>query len=177
MGQYGRVFYVYAGREKMKRSLLVLIAVASLSILLGGCSNFSMNDPEGFAPLKRKGGGPYRAVSPEGMVFRVRTVKPEPEKELEFWKETLYHQLEKEGYEQVGDAKQFDTKNSAGVLYLWGLRHAGTDYLYMTAIVEAGKKLLVAESAAEAPVFLKYRDAIEKSLASISIKRQTKGNN
>ncbi len=154
----------------MKRALFAVISAGLLSLLLVGCSPFSMEDPEGFAPLKQKGSGVYRAVSPEGMVLTVRTVKPEPEKELDFWKETLYHQLEKEGYEQVGDEQQFETKNSTGVLYLWGLRYGGTDYLYVTAIVEAGKKLLVAESAAEAQVFQKYRESIEKSLSSISIK-------
>jgi hypothetical protein len=154
----------------MKRVLFVIISAGLLSILLVGCSRFSMEEPVGFAPLESKRGAPYRAVSPEGMLLTVRTVKPEPEKELDFWKETLYHQLEKEGYEQVGDEEQFDTANSTGVLYVWGLRYGGTDYLYLTAIVEAGKKLLVAESAAEVSVFQKYRESIEKSLASISIK-------
>ena len=154
----------------MKRVLFAIISAGLLALVLVGCSRYSIEEPEGFAPLERKRGAPYRAVSPEGMLLTVRTVKPEPEKELDFWKETLYHQLEKEGYEQVGDEEKFDTANSTGVLYLWGLRYGGTDYLYLTAIVEAGKKLLVAESAAEAQVFQKYRESIEKSLSSISIK-------
>jgi hypothetical protein len=57
------------------RRLLLPLGLALL-VLTVSCSRLSVVPPDGFAELK--GGRSYRAVSPEGMLYRVRSIKNEP---------------------------------------------------------------------------------------------------
>ena len=77
----------------MKKSLLFLTAgCLSLILFLSGCQTVSVqaDTPEGFADISESADYysdvvPYRAISPEGVIFRVRSVDNYPEKGIDFW--------------------------------------------------------------------------------------------
>jgi len=148
----------------MKRFLLPL-AIVSLAFTVS-CSRLSVTPPEGFAELKSR--GTYRAVSPEGMLYRIRTVKNKPQKDLEFWSEALETHLSKEGYRLNGDPRHFQNGSWAGLSFEWVLPPYGNDsYLYLTALIVSDKTITLAEATAPYSVFIRYRQPLLDSLASI----------
>lgn len=144
----------------------VLLPLALISLLLTiSCSRFSVMSPQGFAELEGK--RTYRAISPEGMLYRVRIEKNVPRKDLEFWGEALANHLVKEGYRLNGKAQSFTSGDREGVSYEWVLPYGNQSYLYLTALIVTDKTITLAEAAAAYPVFIRYRQALLDSLAGI----------
>jgi hypothetical protein len=151
----------------MRRPLLSL--GLALLVLTVSCSRFSVVPPDGFAELK--GGRSYRAVSPEGMLYRVRSIKNEPKKNLSFWGEALENHLVKEGYRPSGAAQSFTSGDREGLYYEWILPSGHESYLYLTALLVTDRTITLAEAAAPHPVFIRYRQTILDSLSSIRPRR------
>jgi hypothetical protein len=147
-----------------------LLASSLISLLLTvSCSRASVTPPEGFAELKDR--QTYRAISPEGMLYRIRSVKNDPRKELEFWGEALENHLVKEGYRLNGKARSFTSGDREGLSYEWVLPYGNESYLYLTALVVTDKTITLAEATAPYSVFIRYRQALQDSLDSIRPRR------
>jgi hypothetical protein len=151
----------------MRRLLLPLSL--GLLVLTASCSRLSVVPPEGFAELT--GERSYRAVSPEGMLYRVRSIKNEPRKALSFWGEALENHLIKEGYRLSGEARSFQSGEREGLYYEWVLPYGNESYLYLTALLVTDRTITLAEAAAPHPVFMQYRQALLDSLAGIRPRR------
>lgn len=151
----------------MRRILLPLSL--GLLVLTVSCSRLSVVPPEGFAELK--GRRSYRAVSPEGMLYRVRSIKNEPQQDLSFWGEALENHLSKEGYRPSGEAQPFESGDQEGLYYEWVMPSGNESYLYLTALLVTDRTITLAEAAAPHPVFIQYRQALLDSLASIKPRR------
>jgi hypothetical protein len=148
----------------------VLLPVALICLLLTvSCSRLSVTPPDGFAELK--GRRSYKAISPEGMLYRIRSVKNDPRKELEFWGEALENHLVKEGYRLNGKAQSFTNGDREGVSYEWVLPYGNESYLYLTALIVTDKTITLAEATAPYSVFIRYRQALLASLDSIRPRR------
>jgi hypothetical protein len=147
------------------------IAFAAAVLALASCTSLAQK-PEGFAEVSpwQVAAAQYKAVSPEGMIYRVRTLKNYPVQTLEFWASALKNHLEKEGYRSVSDGQPFEAGESPGMLFEWAMPYGNQSYIYITAIVVAEKKIAVAEAAAEHTIYYKYREALLESLASITIR-------
>jgi hypothetical protein len=150
------------------RRLMFPVVLAAL-ILTVSCSRPSAPLPEGFAELK--GGRSYRAISPEGMLYRIRSIKNKPRKDLEFWGQALENHLVKEGYRLNGDARSFESGDRAGLSYEWVLPYGNESYLYLTALIVADRTITLAEAAAPYPVFIRYRQSVLDSLSGIRPRR------
>ena len=150
------------------RRLLMPLGLA-LMLLAVSCSWISVVPPEGFAELK--GGRSYRAISPEGMLYRVRSIKNEPQKDLSFWGDALENHLSKEGYRSSADAQSFESGDREGLYYEWILPAGNESYLYLTALIVTERTITLAEAAAPHPVFTRHRQALLDSLTGIRPRR------
>ena len=151
----------------MKRFLLTLAVI--FLVFTVSCSRLSVSPPEGFAELK--GRGTYRAVSPEGMLYRISTVKNKPPKDLKFWSKALENHLTKEGYRLNGEPQSFQSGDLEGLSYEWVLPYGNDSYIYLTALIVSEKSITLAEATAPYPVFIRYRQPLLDSLASIRSRR------
>jgi hypothetical protein len=156
----------------MKPRTLIPLAAAAALILLATVfflprmsAQVNMQAPEGFAEQKTT--NEYRAVSPEGVLMRVRTVRNYPKQELSFWREALRTHLLDEGYHLLNDGEAFSAGVNEGVLYEWGLPYGQKDYIYLTAVIPAGRRIIVAEAAGEHTLYRRYRKALRASLLTI----------
>ncbi len=156
----------------MKRINLLLMIMLTV-LALAACTNFSVKKPAGFAEIVTPGirETMYKAVSPEGMLYRVRTLDNYPKQDLEFWSNALKNHLQEEGYALTVDGESFQAGKHAGMLFEWALPYGQTSYLYLTAIVVSDEKIAVAEAAAEYKVYTAYREALKESLQTIIIKQ------
>jgi hypothetical protein len=132
---------------------------------LGACATPPpVTPPTGFAVYDES--EIVRAVSPEGVRFRVHYEDHEPEQSLEFWREALRRHLDRSGYGLLAEA-EFKAVSGDGVLFEWVAPVGTEDWVYLTAVVPAGDQLIVAEAAGPAELYRRRRDAIHESLESI----------
>jgi hypothetical protein len=152
------------------KKIIAPIAFAAAILVLASCATL-VEQPEGFAkvPLGQIVATRYKAVSPEGMIYRVRKLKNYPVQTLEFWAKALQNHLEKEGYRIITEGQSFETGDNSGMLFEWAMPYGNQSYIYLTAIVVAKKRIAVAEAAAEHTIYYQYREALLDSLASITI--------
>jgi hypothetical protein len=113
--------------------------------------------PAGFAPFRDWLG--FRAVSADGVTYRVRTEDNEPPASLAFWKEALKKRMVDAGYAFVSES---DTKlGDREAYYLELAAPVGPeDYSYAVAIALDGGDLVIAEAAGEVTRFAAHKDAI-----------------
>ena len=143
------------------------IAPLFILLLLSAWTNLGVQKPEGFAEVKTR--DQYQAVSPEGMLYRVRIMDNYPIQDLDFWSKALKNHLIKEGYNVTVDGERFETAAFPGVLFEWAVPYGHENYLYLTAIVVTDKQIAIAEAAAEHSVYRLYREVLKQSLESIII--------
>jgi hypothetical protein len=151
------------------RVLVVLVIV--LSMATAGCVTppVAMDTPDGFAAFSDP--EQVRAISPEGVIIRARTVPNDPAQSLEFWAEALERQLTESGYLLVADS-DFSIESGDGVLLEWLAPVSEDDWIYLTAIAVVDNFIAIVEAAGPAGQYEVYRSAIRESLNSLRIETQ-----
>jgi len=127
----------------------------------------TIRPPAGYAEAGKARDGSYRALSPEGLGFRVRSFLNEPAKDLAFWGEALKSHLAKEGYRPNGEGRSFEAGNLPGSALEWVVPYAQESYVYLTALLVAGDRILLAEAGGPYELYLEYRQSLQESLESI----------
>jgi hypothetical protein len=120
--------------------------------------------PDGFAPYKAKKA--FRAVSPDGVVFRVRAAEHEPEADLSFWKEAMGKRMVEAGYQVLAES-EISASGTAGTLLELTAPYGTDDYSYLLAIFPAGKEIVIVEAAGEVATFAARRDAIIQAIGQV----------
>ncbi len=111
--------------------------------------------PEGFALADTRPW--FRALSPEGVQIRLRTVKNYPLQNREFWSEALFSHLEELGYIPMGESGTLSLDEGEDFTgRAWGVPLGQKDYIYLTALRIRGKRIEIVEIAGEAEYLRKY---------------------
>jgi hypothetical protein len=143
------------------------LAAALLGALSAGCSSYHPAVPDGFGQYPRGSvfKSPLRAVSPDGVLFTVRTEKNKPKADLSFWREALKTRMAQAGYRVAADTT-CSMKGSPGALVKLAAPVGNQDYFYWIAFTlsASGGDILVAEAAGESKLFLARQDAILKAM-------------
>lgn len=129
------------------------IPILALALSATGCvtgSGFDAKAPEQFATLDSEGEDKVvlKAVSPSGVVYRVRTEQPEPKAELSFWKEALQSKLAAEGYVVLA-VKDTTLAGQPAAAIEAVAPLADADYGFMVLIAPVGEEILIVEGAGE----------------------------
>jgi hypothetical protein len=160
--------FVYNNRCKY------IIIASALLLILVSCSEFTIEKPEGFAEVVvdyyDRGEILFKAISPEGLLFKVKKVENYPRMQLEFWGEALSNQLQKEGYTLIGEEQRFRAGKNEGVYFKWGVPYGNDSYIYLTSLLVYDDEILITEAAGEQSLFNDYEDTIILSMQSISYK-------
>ena len=135
-------------------------------VITAGCRPYRAEAPQGFAEMRRTERGNYLAVSPEGVRFRIRTVKNYPRMDTDFWAETLSNHLREEGYSLVSGPERIGET----IRMEWGVPYNGEDYMYTTALRVSGRKIVLVETGAPYELYTRYADRIEESLENLVIR-------
>lgn len=139
------------------RRLLILALAAAL------CACATWPPPTGFAPYR---GRASRAVSPEGVVYQVRTFDNDPEADLAFWAEALGRRQRNAGYKVIAETP-IEGARPGSLLELEAPLGA-TDYAYLIGIFVDGDDLIVVETAGEVRAVDSRREAVLEALKAIA---------
>lgn len=155
------------GRIDMKRAILQ--ASLSAAVLLAAGCGYHPAAPREFAQYPRGYvfKGPLRAVSPDGVLFSVRTEKNKPEADLGFWREATKTRMGQAGYRVVSDSL-CRMGGGEGVLLKLAAPMGDQDYLYWIAFTLSGSggRILVAEASGESKRFLAREATILEAISA-----------
>lgn len=153
----------------MNRIFVCLTLVAA--VLLSACQKPALTRPEGFADYENREQG-YKAISPDRIMYRVRTHDNEENGDLAFWKIALKTHMRDSGYIVVSES---DTAARTVPGYLLALAApVGTkDYSYLVALFLHKGKLVVIESAGEVSYFETRRSDIIQTIQNTDISAAT----
>jgi len=146
------------------------LTIALCALSLAACRSIDAQVPEGFARYESQSerhASSLRAVSPEGVVFRVRREKTTQAAELAFWKAALKKRMLDAGYHFVSATDITARGGPAHVLEL-AAPLGSRDYGYRVALFAKEKDLLIAEAAGEVLHLKKHKKAIDAAFASIT---------
>jgi hypothetical protein len=138
--------------------------MSTAAAVLWSCAGFKAMPPDGFGEYK--GRMIYRAVSPDGVAYRVHAVDNEPFAELPFWKEAMTKRMKDAGYKVVDTASVTVAGKQGAVLEL-AAPLGRFDYSYLIAIVPGEKKILIAEASGRVKHFRTARDQVIAAVEKI----------
>jgi hypothetical protein len=119
--------------------------------------------PEGFAAFRLKRG--FAAVSPDDVVYRVRTTRNRPKADLAYWTEALRTRLVEAGYRLVGEGAMPSAGGEGRYLELVA-PDGERDARWLVVLFVDDRTITVIESAGEAARFAARRDAVVKAIAA-----------
>ena len=127
---------------------------------------FAVSPPEGFSAYKTR--HEHRAVSPDEVLYRVRSEKHKPRADLAFWKEAVTVRMAEAGYTSLRD--QEITAGAAQGWFIEFTAPLGTqDYAYGIAAFPLGSKLVVVEAAGEVSRYEARRDEIVAAIGGLPL--------
>ncbi|GAB6097137.1 hypothetical protein JCM14469_33910 [Desulfatiferula olefinivorans] len=148
---------------KNKRPVLLLLFTA-LVLALAGCRSLPLAAPSGFAAYE--GSFPFRAVSPDGVMYRVRTEDNTPFAELTFWKTALRKHMTDSGYRVIADA-DLTTKTLPGYQLELAAPMGDRDFTYLITLFVDGDTLIIAEAAGDMALFKQHRSAVDAAVIAL----------
>ncbi len=120
--------------------------------------------PDGFA--RYTNAGEIKAVSPEGVIYRVRHEDNKPFARLPFWKEALKKRMLDAGYVFLNEAPiKADARD--GYLLELTAPDGPQDYTYLVAVFVHEKKIVIAEAAGEVNELAARRPAILEAIRNL----------
>ncbi|MEZ0310959.1 MAG: hypothetical protein ACAI38_04260 [Myxococcota bacterium] len=139
---------------------------ATALLLVVACDSFKAKAPEGFAVYE--GNRPFRAMSADGVVYRVRTVNDSTDATLAFWQEALKKRMLDAGYVFLREGEAKSSGQTGYVLEVtapYGVR----DYTYLMAVFKRDKHLVLVESSGEVATFEKRRPQVLEAIEGLAI--------
>ncbi len=142
--------------------------LALVLVLLASCKHYAAAAPEGFAAFDKD--ADFRAVSPEGIVYRVREETNKPEADLPFWKEALKKRMLEAGYAFFAESEIKAASGEPGYLLELSAPLGARDYSYLVAIFAMGAHIVIGEVAGEVVQVKNRHDAILTALQKTTLK-------
>lgn len=150
------------------RRIIACLLSAGLLVLTSCVTTPMIQTPQGFAAYSEAPAGTVlRAVSPEGVTFRLRTEENDPPQTIDFWSEALQVHLERSGYALL-ESHSIDAPVGDVVAFEWVAPFAGEDWIYLTAVADGDSDILLVEAAGSYAHFSEYREAILGSLETLT---------
>ncbi len=148
---------------------MTIILLVSLSLInCGVFERYAIEKPEGFAEIRSRNS--YKAISPEGVLFELRIERNSPRKNLDFWTPALERHMIDRGYALLEPAETIETDRWPGSVHEWGAPVGTQDYVYLTAVFPARKRIYILEAAAEQSLYMKYRNELKTSIETFRIR-------
>ncbi len=162
------------GKRRAGLSAVVIfsLAIAAAALFPGCGTTMNITEPAGFA-VAQQSEYYFRAISPEGVLFSVRTEANYPEMDTKFWQDAVKTQLVSEGYVILKGPEPISASGSEGFYIEWGVPYRNDTYVYLTAVIPVEKLLYIFEAGGPRLLYDEYREGIHESIKSLAL--DTKG--
>ena len=110
-----------------------------------------------------------RAASHDGILYRIRTVRPEQDADIAFWSEAVSNRMYAAGYHPYSVLSESKKPNSEsienGVLISCLAASGEQDLAYWIAFTQIGKNIILIEATGEISKFQTYEKAIRQAIS------------
>ena len=103
--------------------------------------------PDGFAPYARP--GRFQAISPDGVVYRVRSSRHKPRADLSFWREAVAERMVAAGYSLVEERSIEPAAGPPGALFHFSAANGERDLTYLLGVF-VGSRIVLVEAVGDA---------------------------
>lgn len=154
-----------------RSEVLRCVALLAVAACLASCS-LTMQVPEPFLVL-RTPGDEVKATTPEDARLWVREFADPDEGDAAFWTEALAHDLERRGYQPLGEAEQVrDAAGRTGFVRSFAVDADGREHGYLVAVFVrdhwwSGHIVRVAEFVAPRAAFDTLAPRVRAALATL----------
>ncbi len=149
----------------MRNKPVTLLLIVFAAFAFSGCKTLDPSQtPEGFAAYDST--EPFRAVTSDGVMYRVRTAENKPFAELAFWKTAMKKHMTESGYRLITE-KDITAHTLIGYQIELAAPSGEKDYMYLITVFVKGDTLIIAEASGEITVFKKHRKAIDEAVGKI----------
>jgi len=137
-------------------------------LFLFSCASFKAKAPENFAEYSDTASDEFKAVSSDGILYRVSEYEQKAEASMDFWREAFLLKMKNANYKQE-DSLSINIGGKAAIGYIFSFaNNAGTD-LYLVAAVQSKEKMFVVEAAGESAKFESRKKDILDAIGNIDI--------
>ena len=138
------------------------------TLFLFSCASFKAQAPENFAEYDDSPSDKFKAVSSDGILYRVSEYEQKAEASADFWREAFLLKMKNANYKQE-DSLNVNIGGKPAMGYIFSFaNNAGSD-LYLVAAVQAKKKMFVVEATGESAKFENRKKDILDAIGKISI--------
>ena len=149
----------------MKSKYLGMVMLVGILI---SCASFKAQAPDNFAEYSEDGSKKFRAISSDGVLYRVSEYEQKSEASIDFWKEAFLLKMKNSNYKQEEELN-LSIGGKAAIGYIFSFAsNVGSD-LYLVAAVPAKNKMLVVEASAESDKFNASKNDILKAIEKITV--------
>jgi hypothetical protein len=155
------------------RQFKILWVLYITVLFITGCAHFHAQPPSGFAVYKTSENNIYKAVSPDGVLYKVQSITHKPKAALAYWKEAIQKRMVDAGYVVIDtssfelDYRDSNTGGHTAAILELAAPLGMEDHSYLIAIVPYGKRLLIVESSGEVNKFQKRKQDIITAIKAI----------
>lgn len=158
------------GRSIGWRALQLVVMAMSLPF---ACRDFQAKAPEGFARYEDSTLGlparEFRAISADGVRFRVKAVRNEPAGDAVLWTAALRRSLERKGY-RLSESASLRTEDGHDLVVIHGVVGlGGVDYGYALGFSVHDDTVVIAEAGGPQEAMVLHAKEIDAAFRSVKI--------
>jgi hypothetical protein len=154
--------------------ILQILAILIIAVQAISCASFNAKAPENFAAFCESDGDKFKAISSDGVLYRVSAYEQESEASMDFWKEAFLLKMKNANYKQE-DSLNISIGGRAAMGYIFSFANSTGQDLYLVAAVPKVNKvfaseMLVVEASAEREKFNARKADILKAIGEIELR-------
>ena len=149
--------------------ILKILVIFIIVIQTISCAPFIAKAPENFATYNENEGDTFRAISSDGVLYRVSAYEQKSEASMDFWREAFLLNMKNLNYKQE-DSLNVSISGKAAMGYIFSFANSTGQDLYLVAAVPNGSKMLVVEASAEKEKFNARKANILKAIGEIELR-------
>jgi hypothetical protein len=138
----------------------------TIAVLTVSCASFNATAPNGFAEYKNSSCEKFKAISPDGVLYRVSAYDQKSEASMDFWEEAFLLKMKNSNYKQE-DSLNIRINGRAAIGYIFSFANSVGSDSYLVAAVQANGKMIVVEAAAESEKFNSRKNDILEAIGKI----------
>lgn len=138
--------------------------------MLTACSPFFVDRPGSFAAY-RFSDGVYRAISADGVRFRVRRIPNDAGGTASLWSETATLHLKNAGYHELKNEPFITTSALEGRSVEYMYRYNGENWIYRVVIFTGSGCIYIAEAGGMEKYYREHEKEIDGSLKSFRVEK------
>jgi hypothetical protein len=137
-------------------------------LFLFSCASFNAKEPNNFAAYSESKGDKFKAISSNGVLYRVSAYEQKSEASMDFWKEAFLLKMKNSNYKQE-DSLTISIGGKAAIGYIFSFANSAGQDLYLVAAVQSKEKMLVVEAIGESAKFENHKKDILDAIGNINI--------